>query len=977
MQSSQRNTLVVIRQSAGALCFASGPSLYAAVGLAGIIYGVEVGLGIHTTPIWIGRVIAAPLMYLGWLLLMLTACAIELQGWRRFFGYRKPARVSDRGSFREWLQFHLIFLCYMRQRIVWHMPLVQSFLGIEGLRHLVLWGAAPQLSLGPRSFLFGFLHDPDLIEIGEGAILGAESVVTAHTMTTNPDGGRVYVSAPVTIGPRAVVGGAARIDLGVRIGADAIVEPMSYVTPFTVIGAGEVWGGNPARFVRTRFETPDYCTDFCTGALPRETSGRQSAIIATDSEPLSGADERALREIVATALDRPLEQVTCDLAAVDCAAWDSLAQLGIAAALQQKFGIVIPAAECFRLRSMADIRQLVERARAPAAGAGQPPTILAPIVPRIPVLPRNPELLPLMDHELATSGLAAQFDKARPDRAQSDQAQPERNFRETTVVIAATFTAEPLASSLRLWSRAFGVSASLEFAGYNQVPQMLLAPDSAFGRNHTGINLVLARPEDLLSGPEQTREQAVCDLLDAIAQFAARVPGTLLVGTLPPAVSAFFSLDRQAVERCRALWQSRLQQIAGIELLDFAAVIERLGIDAARSTDMEVVARAPYSAAVYRELGIEISRNLRRRVKAPAKVLALDADGVLWGGVIAEDGVDGVHLGPDHPGRAFQLFQQHVIELRQRGILLVLVSRNAADDVWQMFDRHPEMKLRRSDFAAARINWQPKSQNLRELAAELNLGLDAFVFVDDDPSNRLEVESNAPGVVVVPLPTEAAEYCQALSRLWCFDAADITAEDLERTNMIRQEQLRQEGRAAAGGIQSYLASLELAVEMRLAEAGDLPRVAQLTQKTNQFNLSLKRRSLTEIQALVRTAQVFVISARDRFGEYGLVGVCILVPDSAQPGQFQFDTLLLSCRALGRGIEDALLYGVRMAVQPAGATRLIAQFVAGPRNQPIREFLLRTGFQEQAGGMFEHNQVGELNLPTHVAWTGPQVLRRVA
>jgi FkbH-like protein len=927
MKRAQPIALTVV----GALCFVSVPLLCASVGVAGIIYGVEVGLGLHTTPIWIGRVVAAPLIYLAWLLLMLAACAIELRLWQRLLGYRKPARITERN---DRFRFYLILLCYMRQRIVWYFPLAQSFLTVEGLRQLVLWGAATRLRLGPQSFLFGFLYDPDLTEIGEGAILGGESVVAAHAITTMPDGDRVYVSAPVTIGPRATIGGTVRIDLGVRIGADAIVEPMSYVPPYTVIGAGEVWGGNPARFVRSRFETAGHISD---------------------SESLPAADEHALREIVADALGRPLTDVTSDLSAAQCASWDSLAQMAIGVALQQRFGMVVPAADSFRLRSMADIRALVDRARPSETGAGQPQAALPP------VLPRNPELLPLMDHELATNSLAASVEHRPPDA----------DLRELSIVVAATFTAEPLGSPLRLWSRAFGVSATLEFAGYNQVPQTLLSPDSAFRRNHTGVNLVLARPEDLLAaGTEESREQAVGDVLDAIAQFAGHMPGTLVVSTLPPAVSPFFSLDRRAVGRCRALWESRLQQIAGIELLDFAAVVERLGIDAARSADMEVVARAPYSAAVYRELGIEIARTVRRRVKATAKVLALDADGVLWGGVLAEDGIDGVHLGPDQPGRAFQLFQQYVLELKQRGILLVLVSRNTADDVWQMFERHPDMRLQRSDLAAARINWQAKSRNLREVAAELNVALDAFVFVDDDAANRLEVETNASGVVVVPLPSDAAEYCQTLSRLWCFDAGAVTAEDRERTAMIQQEEWRREGRAAANGSESYLASLGLAVEMRQAESSDLPRVAQLMQKTNQFNLSLKRRSLTEIQALPRDARVFVIKARDRFGEYGLVGACILVPASAQPGQFQIDSLLLSCRALGRGIEDALLYGVRRAVEPAGATRLLAPFVEGPRNQPIRDFLMRSGFREHAGGVFEHSELGDVKLPSHVAWTGP-------
>ncbi|MES2522489.1 MAG: HAD-IIIC family phosphatase [Gemmatimonadota bacterium] len=924
------------------------PLTLAAAGLAGIVYGVEVGLGLHTTPVWVGRVIAAPVLYLVWLLLFLGICALELRGWQKFLGYGKPARVSERESRA---QFYMIMLSYMRQHLVWRLPLAQSFIYVDGLRQLLLWGAAPRLRLGSRSFLFGFVYDADLIEIGDDVVLGAESVVLAHSITTTADGDRLYVTAPVSIGARTVVAGGSRVDLGVRIGADAIIEPLSVVTAFTVVGAGEVWGGNPAQFRRMRFETAAQASS--TQALPTD-------------------EERVIREIVAAALYLKPDEVTHDLSADDCDEWDSLAQMSIASALQQQLHIVVPDAERFCMRSMADIRSVVGRVRLssaalPTATAGATSSALPAALPIPSVqsqsalllgLPDNAELLPLMDHAVVSSSLAARL-FARSNAAVA-------GTLSCRVVIAATFTAEPLSASLKPWSDAFGISTGIEFAGFDQVPQTLLSSDSAFANNHTGVNLVLVRPEDVLAGPEGTRDHAMLDVLDAIAQFAERMPGTLVVGTLPPAVSPFFGVDRATVERCRAEWQSRLSEIDGITLLDFAAVVERLGIDGARSNGMEVIARAPYSDAVYRELGIEIARELRRRVKAPAKVLALDADGVLWGGIVGEDGVDGVLLGPDHPGRAFHLFQQHVLALKQRGVLLALVSRNTERDVWEMFDRHPDMVLQRNDFAAARVNWEPKSQNLRALAAELGLGLDALVFVDDDPANRLEVETNAPGVIVVPLPTEASEYVHTLSRLWCFDTAAVTSEDVERTTMVRQERLRQDVSAASGGMVSYLASLGLGVEMRLAEASDLPRVAQLTQKTNQFNLSLKRRTLTEIQALGQDARVHVIRAHDRFGTYGLVGVCVLLPGDA-PDECHLDTLLLSCRALGRGVEDAMLYGVRVAVQSAGATRLRAPFVEGPRNQPMREFLVRSGFQECADNVFEHRAISDMGLPAHVAW----------
>ena len=205
-------------------------------------------------------------------------------------------------------------------------------------------------------------------------------------------------------------------------------------------------------------------------------------------------------------------------------------------------------------------------------------------------------------------------------------------------------------------------------------------------------------------------------------------------------------VDRSQAEALRANWRQKLSEMPDVTLLDFAVAVENVGLSAAGQSENEVIARSPYSAAVYRELGILLARLVRQRRLATAKVVALDADGVLWGGVIAEDGLTGIHLGTDHPGRSFRLFQKYITTLKANGQLLVLISRNEPEDVWKVFDEHPEMVLRREDFAGFRINWQPKSQNLKELAKELNLGIDSFVFIDDDVANRLEMEANAPGV---------------------------------------------------------------------------------------------------------------------------------------------------------------------------------------------------------------------------------------
>jgi FkbH-like protein len=201
--------------------------------------------------------------------------------------------------------------------------------------------------------------------------------------------------------------------------------------------------------------------------------------------------------------------------------------------------------------------------------------------------------------------------------------------------------------------------------------------------------------------------------------------------------------------------------------------------------------------------------------------------------------------------------------------------------------------------------------------------------------------------------------------LWLFDAERITSEDLERTAMLRQEQARQQLLNSDGGLSGYLDSLELQVEMREADARDLPRVAQLTQKTNQFNLSLRRRTIDEIKALGNDCRTFVLSARDKFGDYGQIGVCILRCEPSESRALEIDTFLASCRALGRGVEDAFLYGVFEVARRLDLSAIHAPFVAGPRNQPAREFFARCEFREKANGRFEAEVEQDFTLPKHV------------
>ncbi len=885
---------------------------------------------------WYHWLILAPVLYFAWLLIALWLWGFTCARLGR--RHPKPSHaVFEPGKSSPDADPGLItaLFCYSLFAVLKALPIAGALGHSATFGNLYLRAYAPSARVGKRARLWGYLYDPDLTTIGEGALVGGRASIVAHAQSPRLDGAMAFITAPITIGDRATIGGESRIPLGCVIGHDAVIEPGSILEPFTIVPANEFWGGHPARFLRHR-----------DGAAPVETP---AATAAADTTPVGPN----IRRLVIEALNIPEGEQSGDFSQANCANWDSLGQIAIAAAIYSRYGAPVDAADVLRIRSLADVAQLAEGRKLASQGTIVP---TQHEVPEAVTLPNDLDMLPLLDPAEATRALAARFE-------QTSGGKPIR------VVMAASFTLHAIAAPLKLWGRAFGFQIEPVFAEYNQILQALLDREGPFYANPDGINLVLTRPEDLAA---HASGGLLDSLLAALENFAAQPSGQLMVGTLPPLVSAFSAAD--SVGSIRARWQEVAEGLPGVELLDFSGVVERLGVANSRSNQSEILTRGPYSPQVYRDLAIELVRRIRSSRRSPSKVLALDCDNTLWGGVVGEVGLEGIELGSDGAGRGFQMFQRHIQRLKERGLLLVIVSKNEERDVRDVFERHPEMILRPSDIAAWRVNWMPKSENLRSLAAELNVGIDSFVFLDDDPFVRNEVQSSLPQVHVVPLPPDPAEYCETLSRLWLFDAAKVTDEDASRTRMIQEEGVRQRELNEAPSLEGFLASLQLRVDINHAGNEEWPRVAQLTQRTNQFNLSLKRRTVGEMRALGSDAAVLTLRASDRFGEYGLVGVCAIRP---QAGYSEIDTLLMSCRVLGRGVEDAFLYAMGETGRLQGATKLVAPFVKGPRNAQVKDFLLRSGFTETSPHQWEIS-ISEIRpLPPHVELHAPEIAAQAA
>jgi FkbH-like protein len=319
------------------------------------------------------------------------------------------------------------------------------------------------------------------------------------------------------------------------------------------------------------------------------------------------------------------------------------------------------------------------------------------------------------------------------------------------------------------------------------------------------------------------------------------------------------------------------------------------------------------------------------------KCLVLDLDNTLWGGIVGEDGADGIALSLQPPGNSFVAFQQAILDYYDRGVILAINSRNNPEDAWGVIRAHPNMILKEHHFAAHRINWQDKAENLRELAQELNIGLDSMVFLDDDPTNRALVRAVLPQVEVPELPQDPREYTRFLHSLNYFDAAVITDEDKMRGNLYVTERLRREEEKRHTTKEEFLHSLGLTLHVYVDEDSCVARLAQLTEKTNQFNTLKRPASEEDVRRYIADPHYRVYYGRleDQFGDYGVV-VYALVRTGAQ--EWLVESLLMSCRVFGRGVEHAFVGVIAAHAKSAGAHLLRVEVEETAKNTPAREFV---------------------------------------
>jgi FkbH-like protein len=491
-------------------------------------------------------------------------------------------------------------------------------------------------------------------------------------------------------------------------------------------------------------------------------------------------------------------------------------------------------------------------------------------------------------------------------------------------------------------------------APYGQVYQILLDsghPAWAFQPDHlvvwTAPHLTLPSLGRLVSFEAASHDEALREaeqFAEGILKSARRVGSVLVPAWIVPSYMRWIQTLtwRQGVGLANLLAKVNLvlaekfAEQSNIILLDASYWQSSLGRPS-HDPRMYAVAKILYSQPLFEKAASEIKAVLRGSLGLTKKVVVCDLDNTLWGGVAGDDGPQAIKLGaPDPVGECFRDFQESLKALRARGVLLAICSKNNEDFALSVIEHHPAMALRKGDFVAWRINWKEKAHNLVALSEELNLGLESFVFLDDSPQERDQVRRMLPQVWTPDLPPSPSELAPFVSSLTCFETATLGREDFERTDMYRAERSRQEALETGGHVEDWLRSLQIEIRCAPLQRENLPRAAQLLNKTNQFNLSLRRmdeKSFWDWAAEPgNTAYVFHVS--DRFGDFGLTGLASLARLGTEARIVDF---VMSCRVMGKRVEEALLWHIVEQARADGVALVTAPPVEGPRNAPARKF----------------------------------------
>ncbi len=535
----------------------------------------------------------------------------------------------------------------------------------------------------------------------------------------------------------------------------------------------------------------------------------------------------------------------------------------------------------------------------------------------------------------------------------------------TTIRFAAlsTFTLDPMTPSLQLAALGARIELHPWIAPFGQLAPTLIDANSPVTPFAPDVVLIAARLADvvpnLYDGPQSNNTDGlmatVSDYLDqldaSITTYRDRSSATLLLQNferpsyIVSAISEFEAAGGQlhAWRYANSRLRSLAEKIGNCHVMDYDALVARHGSRHWIDPRTELYGRIPIAAGHYFDYAKFIVRHLRPIAGRSKKLIVLDADNTLWGGILGDDGLDGIQLGHDFPGNAYLRFQRRLLALHQRGILLCIASKNEPGSVEHAVASHPEMILRPEHFTSMHVSWSAKPDAIRHIAETLNLGLDSFVFIDDSAVECAMMRDSLPDVMTVLLPDDPARFADVIESLDCFDQFTLSDEDRRRGVMYKAEADRRQLATTAVDLPTFYRSLQMRLTIGVNDKRHAGRAAQMTQRTNQFNMNTIRCVEDDIQAWIRApdVDVFSLGLTDQFGDSGIVGLAVV---RKSDDNWHLHMLLMSCRVLGRTIESTFVAWIANRARTAGVPNLGATFVSTPKNQPFADFYHKCAFE---------------------------------
>jgi FkbH-like protein len=535
------------------------------------------------------------------------------------------------------------------------------------------------------------------------------------------------------------------------------------------------------------------------------------------------------------------------------------------------------------------------------------------------------------------------------------------------VAILSSFTINGLEEAIRVKCAESDITCATYLCGYGQYNQDILDQSSKLYEFSPDITFMIIDTRSVLSTlfytpytiPANDRrtyiDKRVADFVNLVKTFKNRTGSKLVLTNCSiPTYSPYGICEvrteyglKEMVYDFNARLADAFRSDPQVFLFDFNSFVSKYGEINVLDYRQFLVGDIMVSLSFIPHLAEELMGYVKANLGVNRKCIVLDLDNTLWGGIIGEDGFDRIDLSLKPPGMAFMEFQRVLLALYQRGVILAINSRNNEDEALRAIRDHPFMVLREEHFATMKINWSDKISNIKEIAQELNIGLDSIVYFDDDPINRELMSKAIPQIKTVDLPDDPSLYASTLMQINDFNTLVMTNEDRNRGEMYRQEHKRTELKRSSSNLEDFLKQLEIRVTMKKANNFTIPRIAQLTLKTNQFNLTTRRYQEEDVETLAQdnTKLIGCAQTQDKFGDNGITGVYIVNKNHVDKEWF-IDTFLLSCRVMGRGIEDAMMGYILSKAKEEGVTKVKAEFIPTKKNKPCEQLLPNFGFKKE-------------------------------